>query len=148
MAKGIVAGLAEVALPALAEEALPHCGTHDMSTWSPRRDAGDALADLLHHAGALVAEHASGVGMSVPFWIDRSEWHTPDARHAHLHLAGAGCLDLEVLDLERLVRAVAHRSPGAWSASRCRTPAWSTRLDRRVNRGLPLRSSRSAALTP
>ena len=43
------------------------------------RQALDALAHLLDHAGALVAEDDRVRAERVPFCTDRSEWHTPEA---------------------------------------------------------------------
>ena len=73
------AGLAQEALALLAEEALAalrHPGDDDVVA---RLQVGDALADLLDDAGALVAEHHRVGAEERAVLTDRSEWQTPEA---------------------------------------------------------------------
>ncbi len=67
------------------------------------REAGHALAHVLDNPGALVPEHgrriAGGIGAA-----GRVEIGVTDAagRQAHKHLTGAGPVELDVTDDERL----------------------------------------------
>ena len=74
-----------------------------------RRDRLDSRADLLDHAGGLVAEH-DGQGMRVVAG-DHVQVAVADAvgRPPHLDLVRTGLEQLDVLDHDRLLRVVQNR---------------------------------------
>src|SRR3546814_8633797 len=88
-----------------------------------RRDAGDALADLDHHARALVAEHhrkqALGVRARQRERIGVAQRGVGDL---HQHLDPARRLDVDLDDMQRMVdRQSTRRNSSHYFASRMPT---------------------------
>jgi hypothetical protein len=76
-----------------------------------RRDARDAVADRLDHAGALVAQdRRPRMGVDA---VDHVQVGVADAARSHPDgdLPGSGRIDLDILDAERISRLVQNRSP-------------------------------------
>jgi hypothetical protein len=90
-------------------DALAALGREESDDVVAGRHAGHALARRLDHAGALVPEHrgrvAGGIGAARGV-----EVRVADAagREAHQHLAGSRCVQLDVLDDERLGELLEH----------------------------------------
>ena len=85
---------------------------NDMTTWSPDREVGHAVADLLDDAGALVPEHARQGEGDEPFpgaEVGVAEAGRDDADQ---HLVALRALDLDLLEHERLVVGGQHRRGG------------------------------------
>ena len=81
----------------------PHCGENSVTTWSPGATSVTPVADRLHHARALVAEHrrrvAGRVGARRGVQVGVAD---AAGDQAHQHLARARLGQIDLLDRERL----------------------------------------------
>ena len=106
------------------------------------REAGDALADRLDHARALVAEHGGRVAGRVGA-AGRVEVGVADAAggEAHQHLARPRPVELDVLDDERLGELLEY---GGADLHGCADPNGSVRFPDGAR--LPQRSASTRAI--